>query len=113
LKELVEISKKSPELKVMISGREETDIANWLSSRAILVRVGMNNSADIPLHREKEISSWLDMLDIDEKVYKEISILTRSVTDNADDSRIPGFLTKLWFRPRKGCFFKLGLLLII
>jgi len=84
LLELVEISKQCPALKVMISSREETDITRLLQSRAISVGIGMRNKEDIALYCKKEVSLWLDGLDLEDEVYEEISGLIHCVTDNSN-----------------------------
>ena len=83
LKGFLQMSNQCPELKVMVSSREETDIAALLRSRAISLRIALRNSGDIELYFNNRVEDWLETLDIDEATSSSLRTLLRGVPEKA------------------------------
>lgn len=84
LKGFLQMSYQCPELKVMVSSREETDIFNVLRSRALSVRIGLKNSEDIELYFSTRAEEWLDSLPgIDDVTYSLLKSLLQGVPEKA------------------------------
>ena len=84
LKGFLQMSYQCPEVKVMVSSREETDISNVLRSRALSVRIGLKNSEDIELYFSTRAEEWLDSLPgIDDVTHSLLKSLLQNVPEKA------------------------------
>ena len=84
LKGFLQMSNQCPDLKIMISSREETDISSLLRSRALSLRIGLRNSEDIELYFNTKAEEWLNTLDLDEATYLSLTSLLQEVPKKAE-----------------------------
>ena len=84
LKGFLQMSNQCPDLKIMISSREETDISSLLRSRALSLRIGLRNSEDIELYFNTKAEEWLNTLDLDEATYFQLTSLLQEVPKKAE-----------------------------
>ena len=84
LKGFLQISNQCPDLRIMVSSREETDISGLLRSRALSLRIGLRNSEDIQLYFNTRAEEWLNTLDIDEATYLSLKDLLDGVPQKAE-----------------------------
>ena len=84
LKGFLQMSNHCPELKVMVSSREETDISSLLRSRALSLRIDLRNSQDIKLYFNTRVEEWLDTLEIDDDTYSSLKSLLQGVPQKAE-----------------------------
>ena len=84
LKGFLQVSNQCPDLRIMVSSREESDISGLLRSRAISLRIGLRNSKDIQLYFNTRAEEWLDTLDIDEATYSTLKDLLEEVPQKAE-----------------------------
>ena len=88
LKGFIHMTNQCPDLKVMVSSREETDICNILYLKAISLRIGLKNAEDIELYFIDRAERWLDTLDIDDAAYSDIKSRLNSVPKKAEGNRL-------------------------
>lgn len=79
----LQMSNLCPELKVMVSSREEIDISGLLRSRALSLRIGLRNSKDIELYFNTRVEEWLNTLEIDDATYSSLTSLLQGVPERA------------------------------
>lgn len=106
LKGFLQMSNLCPELKVMISSREETDISGLLRSRALSLRIGLRNLEDIELYFRTGVEELLNnKLKIeDDGTYSSLMNLLQSVPQRAKGLAIYNFCMEPWLTDQ-GCFF--------
>ncbi len=103
LKGFLQMSNQCPELKVMVSSREETDISGLLRSRALSLRIGLRNSEDIELYFNAKADDWLDSLEIDDATYSSLKALLQGVPEKAEGTIMSLCMERLL--TDQGCFF--------
>ena len=79
----LQMSNQCPDLKVMVSSREEIDISGLLRSRALSLRIGLRNSQDIELYFNTRAEEWLNTLEIDDATYSSLKHLLQGVPEKA------------------------------
>lgn len=79
----LQMSNQCPELKVMVSSREEADISGLLRSRALLLRIDLRNSEDIELYFNNRAEEWLNALEINDATYSSLKNLLQGVPKKA------------------------------
>lgn len=84
LKGFLQMSNHCPELKIVVSSREETDISRLLRLRALSLRIGLRNSEDIELYFNTKAEEWLNTLDLDEATYHSLTSLLQGVPEKAE-----------------------------
>ena len=84
LKGFLQMSNQCPDLRIMVSSRDETDISGLLRSRALSLRIGLRNSEDIELYFNTKVEEWLNTLDIDDTTYSWLKTLLQGVPEKAD-----------------------------
>ena len=84
LKGFLQMSNQCPDLKFMVSSREETDISGLLRSRVLSLRIGLRNSEDIELYFNSRVEEWLNTLEIDDATYSSLEILLQGVSKKAE-----------------------------
>lgn len=84
LKGFLQMSNQCPDLKVMISSRDETDISGLLRSRALSLRIDLRNYKDIELYFNTKAEEWLDTLEIDDAIYSSLKSLLQGVAKKAE-----------------------------
>ena len=87
LKGFLQMSNQCPDLKIMISSREEIDRSSLLRSRALSLRIGLRNSEDIELYFITKAEEWLNTLDLDEDMYYQLTSLLQEVPKKAEGIR--------------------------
>ena len=88
LKGFLQMSNQCPELKIMISSREETDISGLLRSRALSLRIGLRNHGDIELYFNTRAEEWLDTLELDDDIYSSLKSLLQGVPEKAEGKAV-------------------------
>lgn len=111
LKGFLQMSNQCPDLKVMISSRDETDISGLLRSRALSLRIGLRNYEDIELYFNTRAEEWLDTLEIDDAIYSSLKRLLQGVAKKAEGTAIHHHMESLL--TYQGCFFTQNLSLKI
>ena len=89
LKGFLQMSNQCPDLKIMISSREETDISSLLRSRALSLRIGLRNSEDIELYFNTKAKEWLHTLELDDAMDFSLTSLLQEVPKKADGIKLP------------------------
>ena len=79
----LQMSNQCPELKVMVSSREEVDISGLLRARAISLRIDLRNSKDIELFFNTRAEECLNTLEIDDATYFSLKDLFQGVPEKA------------------------------
>lgn len=103
LKGFLQMSLLCPELKVMISSREEADISSLLNSRAIMLRIGHSNADDIDLYFTQQTEEWLDTLEIDDDTYTSLQRILSSVPSKAEGQKALPLMVDPWLTNQE-CF---------
>ena len=91
LKGFLQMSNQCPDLKVLVSSREETDISSLLLSRAVSLRIGTRNSEDIDLYFNTRAEDWLATLEIDDTTYSLLKTTLQGVPEKAKGTKVHGF----------------------
>ncbi len=84
LKTLLELFKSSPNLKVLISSREETDISRLLKPEVRPVRLDHYNLDDIKTYVDHRTNTWLVELNADKSTSSEIRKLVEPIASKAE-----------------------------
>ena len=88
LKGFLQMSNHCPELKIMVSSREETDISSLIRSRALSLRIGLRNSEDIEVYFNTKAEEWLNTLELDEADNKSLTSLLQGVPKKAKGTTV-------------------------
>ena len=89
LKRLLQVSNQCPELKVLISSREEKDISTLLYLKALSLPIRLKNAEDIQKYFDYRVKEWLDSLNIEDGNYFYLEKLVQSIPSKAEGQ---GFL---------------------
>ena len=84
LKRLLQISNQSPELKVLISSRDEKDISALLNLKVLSLPIRQKNAEDIQKYFDYRVKEWLDSLDIEDNDYFDLERLVQSIPSKAE-----------------------------
>ena len=89
LKRLLQVSNQCPELKVLISSREEKDISTSLHLKALSLQIRQKNAGDIKRYFDDKVKDWLDSLDIEDDTYLSLEDLVQSIPSKAEGQEVP------------------------
>ena len=92
LKGLLQVSNQCPELKVLISSREEKDISTSLHLKALSLQIRQKNAEDIQKYFDYRVKEWLDSLDIDDDTYLSLENLVQSIPGKAEGQEVPNMV---------------------
>ena len=93
LKRLLQISNQCPELKVLISSREDKDISTALHLKALSLPIRQNNAEDIKTYFDYRVKDWLDSLDIEDDTYLSLENLVQSIPSKAEGQKVPNLVS--------------------
>ena len=80
----LKMSAQCPDLKVMVSSRDENDISNLLQSKALALRIGLRNTKDIETYFNERTGDWLDTLEINDMTRSYLQDLMQDVPSRAE-----------------------------
>ncbi len=89
LKQLLQVSNQCPELKVLISSREEKDISTSLHLKALSLQIRRKNAEDIKKYFDYKVKDWLDSLDIEDDTCLSLENLVQSIPRKAEGQEVP------------------------
>lgn len=89
LKRLLQVSNQCPELKVLISSREDKDISTALHLKALSLPIRQNNAEDIKTYFDYRVKDWLDSLDIEDDTYLSLKDLVQRIPSKAEGPEVP------------------------
>ena len=84
LKRLLQISNQCPELKLLISSRDEKDISTLLHLKALSLPIRLKNAEDIQKYFDYRVKEWLDSLNIADGDYFDLETLVQSIPSKAE-----------------------------
>ena len=93
LKRLLQVSNQCPELKVLISSREDKDISTALHLKALSLPIRQNNAEDIKTYFDYRVKEWLDSLDIEDDIYLSLENLVQSIPSKAEGQEVPDLVS--------------------
>ena len=93
LKRLLQVSNQCPELKVLISSREDKDISTALHLKALSLPIRQNNAEDIKTFFDCRVKDWLDSLDIEDDTYLYLETLVQSIPSKAEGQKVPNLVS--------------------
>ncbi len=96
LKRLLQISNQCPELKVLISSREDKDISTALHLKALSLPIQQNNAEDIKTYFDYRVKDWLDSLDIEDDIYLSLENLVQSIPSKAEGQEVHDLVSGLY-----------------
>ena len=89
LKRLLQVSNQCPELKVLISSREDKDISTALHLKALSLPIRQNNAEDIKIYFDYRVKDWLDSLDIEDETHLSLENLVQGIPSKAEGPEVP------------------------
>ena len=84
LRRLLQISNQCPELKVLISSRDEKDISALLNLKALSLPIRQKNAEDIQKYFDYRVKEWLDSLKLEDNDYFDLERLVQSIPSKAE-----------------------------
>jgi hypothetical protein len=89
LDELLAIIKDNDEIKLLISSRNEDDLARILKDDAVVIRVDHRNSGCVQAYLTSRTQRWFDKSQFEADACSEIRALLAPLAANADGKHIP------------------------